>query len=130
MGQLRDSEAAPRALKALVDLLRIPDLPLERADLVLKILLEQRDGESAQLAELPTLLVGALRTDSVDVRDRINQTLLYMAEARRIPLADDLARWNQSNGDSTTDLERYIKAWSAYWAEGRRAGTAGRGDGE
>jgi hypothetical protein len=65
-------------------LLRRPGLPIERIDTILRTLLESRMHSDSD-PHMPALLVQSLRTDSVDVRTRINDVLVWLAELLFFP---------------------------------------------
>jgi hypothetical protein len=99
----------------LVTLLRQPAFPMERVDLTLQILLENR-GEVVGTGSVPLMLLQSLRGVSVDARTRIHDALRFLAEYCKEDPQKELADWKPSDGDSTAALERKIRGWSEYWA--------------
>jgi|GEM_PF-2064240 hypothetical protein len=111
---VQDRAVAAAAVADLVSVLRQPDLPVDRVDLVLQILLEGDTGGCAD-ASIGTQLIEALRTGNIDARSRINEALKYLAGARAAEPETTLWGWKPAEGDSTTALEASIARWQAYW---------------
>ena len=116
-GILVKKHMAKEAFTRLTDLLRKPGLTIERVDLILQSLLENRNFALANNINLPVLLTNSLRCANVYTRSRINQTLIFIAEDRQKVSDSTLKSWNPDNGDSTTDLEERIKLWLNFWQE-------------
>ena len=108
-----DSRAG--ALDGLLLLLRKPDLPARRVDLILQILLEQRCNSSPSDRQLPVLLARTLRSWNIDTRGRIHQALIFMSEERGVTVEDSLENWVPAEGDSESELEERINAWLKHW---------------
>jgi hypothetical protein len=114
--QMTDRKTKDYATAKLVTLLRQPALPMERVDLILQILLENR-GEVVGEGSVPRMLLQALRGVSVDARTRIHDALRFLSEYCKAELQKELADWKPSDGDSTAALERKIRGWNEYWAK-------------
>jgi len=100
----------------LVMLLRQPGLPMERVDLVLQILLENRDTVVGN-PRMPQRLAEALRSINVDARTRVHESLKFLVEYCKDAPDPGLMAWPSAKGDATADLERKIRAWRDYWAK-------------
>ena len=107
---------ARRATSDIVALIRRPELPVDRIDLALQILLEDRNANPGR-SDLAILLVPGLRAESVDVRSRVNEALKYLALACTPQLDAALRDWKPSDGDPTTALESIIKQWDQFARE-------------
>jgi hypothetical protein len=112
--RLVESDANDVARK-LAALLKRPDLPEGRSDMVLQLLVEpagegSKPGSAHPLHTRAELLVDALRTDSVDTRARIHEALLYLGEKLGLDTME-VAQWKPIDGDSVTELETWIGKW-------------------
>ena len=76
---MTDRTTKDYATAKLVTVLRQPALPMERVDLILQILLENR-GEVVGEGSVPRTLLQALRGVSVDARTRIHDALRFLSE--------------------------------------------------
>ena len=112
--QSKDAAIKDYTLQGLVVLLQRPALPMERVNLVLQIILQNRDALDGK--SVTGKLIGSLRADNVDVRMRSNEGLKFLAESCPA-IAKDLSDWRPSDGDSVASLERHIKQWTEYWAK-------------
>ena len=92
------TSARRTAMGQLVHLVGQPGLPMERVDLALQILLENR-GAVAGSPELPNALLRSLRGTSVDARMRVNEALKFLAEHCPEPVGKELSEWKPNNGD-------------------------------
>lgn len=114
LGQhLKDANMGAPTFRALAALLRDPALKIERADVVLALLLENRCAAEDHNIPLAIQLVDALKAQNIDARNRVHQALVYMAPPQR--LTDDLRNWNPSAGDSLIELERRRDEWREFW---------------
>jgi len=120
---LASDDAVAHAMRVrLADTLQRPDLDMNRVDEILRLLLEHRGTPgSARFQEVATLLVDHLRTPSVDVRARVQHSLLLLSEEVQAP--DDaehelakLKEWKPLTSDSPIDLERHWRAWRKWWS--------------
>jgi hypothetical protein len=112
----QDPDIKQSATTQLAMLVRQPGLPMERVDLALQVLLENRGLFPGKL-ELPPLLVQSLRSISVDARMRVNDALKFLADYCKDAPGDDLSGWKPNEGDSTAKLEMKIKTWEEYWSK-------------
>lgn len=110
---MNNPQTKKQATGDVVALIRRPDFPLDRIDLALQLLLEDRSVNSGN-TDLATKLVHGLRADSVDVRSRVNDVLKYLCTSQ---LDESLLKWKPSDGDSTAALEAKIKAWDRFARE-------------
>jgi hypothetical protein len=110
---MRNPQMRHRATADLVVMLRRPDLPLERADLVLALLLEERDADGGN-AQLAGALIEGLRSDGADVRSRVNEVVKYLVEPCSAQLDASIRDWQPSEGDSTARLEAVIDKWNRF----------------
>lgn len=122
LGQLlHDDNLRSVTAERLAQMIQEPGMPMERVDLAIAILLENRADKDRQTGQIETLLVKTLRAKSVDARMRVNEALKLLADschepAAATPPAWKPADWKPSDGDSIAALERQIGQWSAYWA--------------
>ena len=113
-----DSIVRSYVMTRLADLVQRPNLPMERVDLALQIILQNRGQvTSTSPSPMPLTLVTALRAASVDARTRANEALKFLAESCKAELPAELGQWKPSDGDSTAALERQIGRWNEYWAK-------------
>jgi hypothetical protein len=116
LGQhLATEELGPKTFGALTALLQSPELTVDRSDVTLALLVENRCSAGRLGVPLSTKLVDSLRTSNVDIRDRINQVLVFLAPGSQ--LSAELAAWNPTKGDAVVDLELRVNQWRAFWTE-------------
>lgn len=113
-----EGDALHRAVnESLVALLQRPTLPMARLDAALQtILLNSRSIVGQAAPQMPLMLVGALRVESLDARTRVNDALKFMASFCKAPIHAELTGWKPPDGDSTATLAGRIKRWTDYWA--------------
>jgi hypothetical protein len=115
-GYLSGKTLARCAADQLRQTLRTPGLPTDRIDAVLDVFLESRSSLASNNISLPDLLVNALRTPSADSRSHIHHALVFLAGDQDPSFSEkDLIDWNPNKGNSTTELEKKINAWTRYW---------------
>ncbi|MEA2989286.1 MAG: hypothetical protein QOG83_1997 [Alphaproteobacteria bacterium] len=100
----------------LTTLLRRPALPMDRVDLVLQVLLENR-GDLVGKSYLPPLLIQSLRGVSIDARTRINDAVIFLAQYCKAEIPKPLLEWKPNDGDSTAALERKVRSWEEFWGK-------------
>jgi hypothetical protein len=105
---------SPRTFAALADRLRDPGVQVDRAETIVGLLLENRCEAQRLKFPLPEHLYAALRVRNVDVRDRVNQALLFLSPPTGVD--EDLRNWNPAAGESLIDLERRISHWGKFWS--------------
>ncbi len=117
-----DSHARSSILGPLMALLRDPSLPTDRADSVQQTILAARENlDSGEQARLGCQLAESLRTRNVDIRARIQRALQFLGPKPdpKSKLDQDgqtkLANWRPTDGDSITDIERYVDVWTAWF---------------
>jgi chemotaxis protein MotB len=108
-----DPQTKQQVTSDIVWLVRSPGFPLDRIDVALQLLLEDRDTNSGS-SDLLIKLVQGLRSDSPDARSRVNEVLRYLAKACTVQLDASLDDWKPSDGDSTAALELIINAWDDF----------------
>jgi len=107
------------AQERLIRSLRRPDVPVDRIDLIIALLLQNRGSVGSQVfdEQLAAQFVEALRAGSVDVRTRVHEALRFMfrEQARQKKPATtmpvELDSWVPSHGDSPTRLEERVHMW-------------------
>lgn len=117
---LQTEQDATGTRARLIGSLMKPDVPGERIDIILALLLETRSADSLENDVLAHRLVQALRTSSVDARARIHYTLLFLAQERvaadpNHSVPDALTTWNAADNDSATGIEEHVKRWKEFW---------------
>jgi hypothetical protein len=107
----------------LANTLARPGLEVERADEVIRLLLQYRGAKTSPEFRFTTrLLTDSLRVTSVDVRARVQHALLLLAKEATedaptaIPLPDALNKWEPLATDSPIDLEEIWRAWDGWWS--------------
>jgi hypothetical protein len=103
-----------QAVYDLTQLLRRPNMPMERVDLILQTLLEASDQDKPDTS-LAVWLAPSLRANSVDARSRVHDVLKFLASKCTTQPAPELQQWRPADGDSTSDLERRVTDWRLYW---------------
>jgi hypothetical protein len=103
-----------QAVYDLTQLLRRPNMPMERVDLILQTLLEASDQDKPDTS-LAVWLAPSLRAISVDARSRVHDVLKFLASKCTTQPAPELQQWRPADGDSTSDLERRVTDWRLYW---------------
>ena len=89
---------------------------------MLDVLLESRSSLASNNISLPDLLVNALRTPSTTVVATSTMTLVFLAGDQDPSFSEkDLVDWNPNKGNSTTELENKINAWTRYWGHVEKA---------
>jgi hypothetical protein len=114
---LQNSNTCAEARHKLARTLRAPTLAVERADMVIQLLLQNRQQTNCS-PSLPELLVSALRVDNVDKRSRVHHALVMLASewnTNFVTSSRELAEWKPSKGDAVTKLEDWIRDWSRVW---------------
>jgi hypothetical protein len=101
----------PAVYSQLAALLTSPGLPGTTADDILSLLLETRNLAASQKVDLLGLLVNSLRTGSSDIRERIQRTLLYLADDRNLTVPEDLLGWHSNPKYDASDIDGVIKKW-------------------
>jgi len=96
---------------ALIGRLRAPGLPVKTADDILSLLLEVKDSAARQKVDLRGKLADALRTDNSDVRERIQNVLIYLAEYDNLTVPPDLKAWHSNPKNSASDIDQVIRQW-------------------
>jgi hypothetical protein len=113
---LLSTNLGPVTYRSLVRMIRTPSLPVERVDVCLQLLLQAREQEFHQDL-LCAEMVEALRVDSVDVRSRIHEVLVWLATKHDTNFKEkekELAGWNPRTGDSVPNLEDWIWRWRKF----------------
>jgi hypothetical protein len=113
---LLSTNLGPVTYRSLARMIRTPSLPVERVDLCLQLLLQAREQEFHQDL-LCAEMVEALRVDSVDVRSRIHEALVWLATKHDTNFKEkekELATWNPRTGDSVPNLEDWIWRWRKF----------------
>ena len=97
-------------------------VPVETAERVLKLLLNQAfaSPRGALIGEL----ADALRTDSPDVRSRIQKELLYVGDEDRLTIPAVLRNWNPGKEDAPACLDAVANAWVHIALKGAPAADA------
>jgi len=116
-GFLAADRKASFVCDSLADTLRAPGLSMERAETILGLLLEHRQANRVARDSVVERLTNSLRADNPDVRLRIHDALLFLAEERQPqkPIPDDLRSWPRSKAISRVETERLIRQWHDYW---------------
>ena len=127
----------------LVEAVQLPGMESKRADQILQLIVAARgDTQQSRFFAIANEFADALRVNSVDVRARINHTLLLLADeilaVRKDELAkskadremletlrvrteelakalDSLRAWKPLGTESLIDLERKVKEWHQWW---------------
>ncbi|MFN0132899.1 MAG: hypothetical protein ACKVW3_10305 [Phycisphaerales bacterium] len=112
----------------LVRALSWPETPVDRADVLISLLLEVRTGKDLSNDAVAVAMIPALRAP-VDTRARVRDALVFLldeslasakpAEPRTKALAESLAarkKWNPHEDAATTSVEREVRAWSEAWS--------------
>jgi hypothetical protein len=124
--QFRSREEYTKLLKASPDaefarieqLLRYQALPLDTADRLLAIAVESR---GAPKTGIQSWLTSAMRAENPDVRARVQNALLYLADDQNVCVGESLRDWKPSKNDSATQIDQRIKDWQGYWNKGPSA---------
>jgi hypothetical protein len=117
---LQDATLGPASYQSLTWAMHAPDLPAERVDLMLQLVL-QASIQPYHDKLLCGHLIEALHVDNVDARVRIHQALIYLAEKRDTKDSlfkvkeKELADWNPTAGDSVPNLEKRMDQWRAFF---------------
>ncbi len=116
LGQGGDCE--DRLTKSLIEVLQKPGLEVQRADEILRLLLQFRGpADRKNFFRLANHLIDGLRVSSVDVRTRIHHALLLLADEHGAPNESLklMQQWEPLATESPIDLERKLKIWSEWW---------------
>jgi hypothetical protein len=105
-------ESTPSIYSELIDVLKVPNLPVKTADSVLGLIVETRQSAPNNHVDLQALLVGALRTENSDIRGRIQKVLLYLANDRHATVPDGLKTWQSDPKQSSMDIDQLVEQWS------------------
>ncbi len=117
------AEVADQTRQKLAGTLDHPELEVQRADEIIRLLLQYRGDRNSPTFRLTTrVLTDALRVSSVDVRARVQHALLLLAKESaqaegRVPLPEALAKWQPLATDSPIDLEEIWRAWDGWWSQ-------------
>ena len=104
-------DAAPTVYSSLAALLRAPNLSDKTADNILSIFVEMKGRAQSHNVNLLCLLEDSLRTDNSDIRERVQKTLLYLADDRHLTVPPELQNWNSDPKDTAADIDSIIKKW-------------------
>jgi hypothetical protein len=105
-------ESTPSIYPELVDVLKVPNLPVKTADSILGLIVETRQSAANSHVDLQALLVGALRTENSDIRGRVHKVLLYLANDRHATVPDGLKTWQSDPKQSSMDIDQLVEQWS------------------
>jgi hypothetical protein len=105
-------ESTPSIYSELIDVLKVPNLPVKTADSVLGLIVETRQSAANNHVDLQALLVGALRIENSDIRGRIQKVLLYLANDRHATVPDGLKTWQSDPKQSSMDIDQFVEQWS------------------
>ena len=108
-----NGQTKQQATSDVVWLIRSPGFPLDRVNLALELLLEDRNTNHGN-PDLQTKLVQGLRSSSLDARSRVNEVLKYLAQSCTTQLNASLREWKPTDGDSTAALEAIITGWDEF----------------
>jgi len=98
-----------------------PGLEVQRADEIIRLLLQYRGANGSPLFYLTAeALTNSLRVSSVDVRARVQHALLLLAKEtaqreKMPPLPETLNKWQPLATDSPIDLEEIWRTWDEWW---------------
>ena len=97
-------------------------LPVETAERILKLLLDQAfaNPRGALIGEL----ADDLRTDNPDVRSRMQKELLYVGDEDRLTIPAALRNWNPSKEDAPACIDAVANAWVRISAKSAPASDA------
>lgn len=98
--------------------IRYEALPLETADRLLAIAIENRDVVKDGIQPW---LIQSLETDNPDARSRVHDALLYLANDRKVCVPAALLAWKPGKTDSATQIDQRMKEWRDVWAAGSSA---------
>jgi outer membrane protein OmpA-like peptidoglycan-associated protein len=93
--------------------LQKPGLSLDRADLMVGLLLRSASGPGGSRSAVGGELALALRSASTDVPARVQDALVYLASLEPKHGAVD---WKPLKETSTVDVERAVREWEVIWA--------------
>jgi hypothetical protein len=105
-------ESTPSIYSELIDVLKVPNLPVKTADSVLGLIVETRQSAANNHVDLQALLVGALRAENSDIRGRIQKVLVYLANDRHATVPDGLKTWQSDPKQSSMDIDQLVEQWS------------------
>ena len=112
---LVDPKIGEKVGMELAALLARPELPIERANMAIGLLIRPGVGVEGSTA-VPRAICQSLRTPQIDVRTRIQDALLWIARQRDPSFANAaLEEWKPSQGDSTIEIERFVVAWETVF---------------
>lgn len=106
-------DRTPAVFDRLIGRLGIPDLPLTSADDILSLMLEEKDSAAQQKVDLRGKLAEALRTSNSDVRERIQQALIYLSEYEHLVVPTELKTWHSDPKNGAADIDFLIREWHA-----------------
>lgn len=107
--------ADTQVAEGLSSLLRGSATSARRADEILQLFLIAAGNQVVENSTMAQLLLPSLRTPNIDVRSRVHDTLVFLAESDKRDLPAQLQSWQPAKGDSLTQVERYIRAWMFVW---------------
>jgi hypothetical protein len=113
--QVERKDAAQHICNELTASLRYHAMPAETAERILAVLIERRAVICEGEHRLPLLLVDALRAENSDVRSRIHNTVLFLAEERGAATEQALRDWKPAKNESAADVEKMIGRWQGFW---------------
>lgn len=109
-------KASPEAEFARMErLLRYQALPLDTADRLLAIAVENRTSAKSGIQNW---LMSALHTENADVRSRLQNAMIYLADDKNVCVGESLRTWKPSKSDSATQIDQRIKDWQVCWSNG------------
>ncbi|MDE3196088.1 MAG: hypothetical protein KGN84_07085 [Acidobacteriota bacterium] len=100
-------------LDLLANALHYDTLTGDTADVLLAIVVESRAKFDWRV--LGAKLIDTLHTENPDVRLRIHNTLLHLAQQKSLCIPDSLKTWKPSKSDSSATIDDRAVAWSNVW---------------
>jgi hypothetical protein len=114
---------ADRMRAKLATALDWPGLEVQRADEIIRLLLQYRGTKDSLSFRLTAqVLTNSLRVSSVDVRARVQHALLLLAKEASADetsptIPEALGKWQPLATDSPIDLEEIWRAWDGWWTQ-------------
>ncbi len=111
------SEKATRALtlhETGERLLR-PDLPMDRVDALLGLLMRREAESPRDLRESAATLWPALAHPNVDVRRRVQASLVYLARRGGGDPPAEIREWAASENNTPVETAALVAAWRLWW---------------
>lgn len=104
-------------LSRLAAVLIHPQLSENRREVVMQLLLAQRNTAPGSQTSLADVLIPLLRTPSAMVRTQVHQTLLKLAQDRKVTIKDkDLKTWQPDGKETGLEVEKRLEQWQGVFS--------------